>query len=134
MIKINKNLRFFVKQREGRLKRLMAIKAFIAGSMVKIAHVCGKSNCRCATKGELHEQYYLTYKVKAKTQTRYIPMDLEDEIRNWTIEYKRIKTLMKEINLLQLKILKQYKVEKKARKKIGQPTELLNILKQREVK
>jgi len=135
MVKFTKNVRFYIRQRGARLKQLRDIKPFIASSsMVKIARVCGNPNCKCV-KGEKHENYYLTYAIKKKTHTRYIPIDLEDEIREWVLEYKRIKKLIKEITFLQLKILKQYKVEKKARKKIGQPTdELLNILKQREAK
>ena len=116
MVKINKNVNFYTRQRDARLKELRQIGPFIAGSMVRIAHTCGNPNCKC-TRGQKHENYYLTCKVKQKTQTRYISVDLEDEVRRWTTEYKRVKRLINEISQLQRNIIKQYGVEKKARRK-----------------
>jgi hypothetical protein len=115
MFRFNKNLKFYSKQKDARLKQLSRIKPFIAGSMVKIAHTCGSPNCKCAT-GEKHENYYLTYKIKQKTITQYIPVDLEEEVRGWTLEYKRVKRIMNEVSLLQRKILRQYGVEKKIKR------------------
>ena len=114
MVRFNKNVRFLTMQREARLKRLKGIGPFITGSMVKIAHTCGnKEHCKCS-RGEKHENYYLTYKVKNKTRTKYIPVGMEGEVREWAWEYKRLKGLMKEISELGFAILKQYGVEKKA--------------------
>jgi hypothetical protein len=117
MVRLNKNVKFLTMQREARLNKLKDIGPFITGSMVMIAHTCGnKEHCKCS-KGEKHENYYLTYKVKNKTKTKYIPVAMEEEVRKWTLEYKRLKGLMKEISELGLKILKQYGIEKKAMRK-----------------
>lgn len=114
MVRLNKNVRFLTMQRDARLRQLKDIGPFIAGSMVKIAHTCGnKEHCKCS-RGEKHENYYLTYKVKKKTKTKYIPVAMEEEVREWTRGYKRLKGLMKEITQLGLKILRQYGIEKKA--------------------
>lgn len=116
MVRFNKNVKFYTRQRDARLKRIHSIGPFIAGSMVKIAHTCGNPNCRCA-RGDKHENYYLTYKVKQKTQTRYIPVDMEEDVKKWTLEYKYLKCLIEDVTQLQKKIIKQYGVEKKARSK-----------------
>jgi len=114
MFKFGKGVGFLTREREARLRKLKDIEPFIAGSMVKIAHTCGnKEHCKCS-RGEKHENYYLTYKVKNKTKTKYIPVAMEEEVREWTYEYKRLKRLMKEISDLGFKILKQYGIEKKA--------------------
>lgn len=115
MFKFNKNVGFYTRQRDARLRQLKDVGAFVAGSMVKIAHTCGNPNCKCA-RGEKHENYYLTYKIKQKTQTRYIPVDMEEEVKEWTREYKHLKGLIREVSQLGIKILKQYGVEKKARR------------------
>ncbi len=110
------NVKSYTMQRDARLKEIHAIGPFIAGSMVKIAHTCGNPNCKCA-RGEKHENYYLTYKVKQKTRTKYIPVDMEDEVRSWTSEYKRLKKLIEEVTELQRKIIRKYGEEKKAKRK-----------------
>lgn len=111
-----KNSNFYIRQRQARLKEIQNIGPFIAGSMVKIAHTCGNSNCKCA-RGEKHVNYYLTYKEKRKTRTKYIPVAMEEEVKKWTEEYKRLKKLIEEVSELQKKIIKRYGVEKKAKRK-----------------
>lgn len=115
-MRFNKNVKFYTKQREARLKQIRNIQPFVAGSMVKIAHTCGNPNCKCA-RGQKHENYYLTYKVKQKTRTKYIPVKMEKEVEGWTLEYKHLKRLINEISQLQKNIIRQYGVEKKARRK-----------------
>lgn len=117
MVRDVKNLNFYVRQRDARLKILRNIGPFITGSIVKIAHTCGNVNCKCAS-GEKHENYYLTYKIHKKTKTRYIPVFLEKDVKQWSSEYKRLKDLLREITELQLKIIKQSGKERKARKQV----------------
>lgn len=125
MMILQRNVKFYKRQINARLKQLKNIQPFIAGSMVKIAHTCGNRNCKC-TRGEKHENYYLTYKIKQKTMTKYIPVDLEKDVKKWTLEYKRIKKLLNEISQISFHILKQYGVEKKANKKIIKIKEIKN--------
>jgi hypothetical protein len=115
-MRFQRNVKFYTMQRDARLKDINNIGPFIAGSMVKIAHTCGNPNCKCA-RGDKHENYYLTWKVKQKTRTKYIPVDMEGEVRNWTEQYKRLKKLIAEVTELQRKIIKQHGVEKKAKRK-----------------
>lgn len=104
--------RYYERKREVLLNRLRKVKPFIGGSMVKISHTCGNANCKCA-RGEKHENYYLTYKEKKKTVTKYIPVGMEEEVRGWVKENKRIKEITNQITELGKKIIKQYGIDKK---------------------
>lgn len=101
--------------RDSRLKELQEINLFINGSLVQIARVCGNKNCKC-TKGEKHKSYYLTRSINGKTKTVYVPRALEDDIKSWIKEQKRIKKIMNEISELQYVIIKKTSDEKKARR------------------
>lgn len=55
----------------------------------------------------------VTSKVKGKTKSIYIPVDLAEEVEQWTKEYKKVKKLMKEIDVLAEKIIKEHAAKKK---------------------
>lgn len=100
-------------RRDARLKRLAGLGPFVAGSLVEIEHRCGKPGCRCA-KGQRHRAYLLTTKVKGKTKSIYIPKDLLPEVRKWTQEYRRQKSLTREISKLGWAIIHSYVPTKRA--------------------
>jgi len=117
--KVKININWLKRKRMALLKQLRNVKPFMSGSVVKIARTCGnKEHCHCG-KGILHESYYLTYPEKGKTRTIYIPVDLEDEVREWVKEYKRIKEIMKEMSRCQRAIIRRHVKEK--RLKQGRP-------------
>lgn len=117
MRKISKsNMKSYIKQRDNLLKQIKGIQPFIYGSVVKIAHTCGNVNCKCM-KGAKHVNYYLTYKLEQKTRTKYIPVEMEKEVHKWSEEYKQLKVLINKISELQIKIIKQYGLEKRKTKK-----------------
>lgn len=98
---------FYIRRREVLLKRLRRIGLFISGSMVVVSRRCGNPRCRCAV-GDKHKGYYLMYKVKAKTQAVYVPVDLVPEVMRWVREHRRIKRLMAEISDLQKEVIRLY--------------------------
>lgn len=102
-----RNRSFYIRKREALLKRLRRIGPFISGSMVVVSRRCGNPRCRCA-RGEKHKGYYLMYKVKAKTQAVYVPVDLVPEVMAWAREHRRIKRLMAEISNLQKEVIRLY--------------------------
>ena len=55
----------------------------------------------------------VTSKVKGKTKSIYISVDLAEEVEQWTKEYKKVKKLMKEIDALAEKIIKTHAAQKK---------------------
>lgn len=66
---------------QARQKQLQARSPVLAASLVTIRRACGNPNCRCA-RGQKHPGHYLTWKVKAKTHTAYVPVDLLPKSNN----------------------------------------------------
>ena len=109
----NHTLSYWNRKRDGLLKKLADIGPFVDASLVTIARTCGNAGCKCA-QGEKHESLYLTYKAlsgegekrRMKTQTLYVPLALEEQVKSWTREYKRLKALTKEIADVQKMIIR----------------------------
>lgn len=110
-----KNIKFYTRMRDARLKQLRKAEPFVSGSLVTITRRCGRDGCWCA-RGEGHPGYYLTYKRKGKTSTLYVPVGLAMEVNKWTKEYKRIKNLLREISELQKLIIRRYSQESRRTK------------------
>ena len=101
--------------RDAKLKELQEIRPTINGSLVQIARVCGNKNCKCA-KGQKHKSYYLTRTINGKTKTVYVSKEMEEDIKLWINETKRVKKIMKEISDLQYVIIKKKTEERKTRR------------------
>lgn len=115
----NHTINYWNRKRDGLLKKLANIGPFVDASLVTIARTCGNAGCKCA-RGEKHESLYLTYKTQVdddkkprlKTQTLYVPLALEDQVKAWVSEYKQLKGLMKKIADAQKMIIRTYVKEK----------------------
>jgi len=107
----------WLKRKRGRLlKELAGIGPFVDGSMVKVKRRCGNKNCRCYTKGQKHESYYLHYKKKGVTKAVYIPVDMEDTVREWNQNYKRLKDMVAEISRIDKQIIRRHVAERRLKK------------------
>ena len=112
-----KNLRWFERKRDGLLKQLAKTKVFVDGSLVTIARTCGsKEHCKCG-RGEKHVSYYLTFSIRGKTHTIYVPVDLESKVAQWCKEYRNLKKTIREISKTQKEIIKNYVRNKKGDRK-----------------
>jgi len=113
-----KNINFYLRRRAALIKELGRVGPFINGSVVKIAHVCGNKNCRCA-RGEKHISTCLTFRHRHKkmTSTLYIPVNMVEEVRQWRNEYRRIKRILEEACEIQKKIIRQHVTEKRAKRR-----------------
>ena len=56
------------------------------------------------------------YKVAGITKAVYIPVDLEDEVRKWNEEYRRLKEIIREISRINKEIIRRYVSEKRLKK------------------
>jgi len=117
--KLKVNAAWLKRKRNSLLKKLKEVGPFVNGSIVKVSRRCGNKRCKCYLKGEKHESYYLHYKVKGVTKAVYIPVDLEDEVRKWNQEYKKLKEITSEISKINKSIIKKYVTEKRLKK--GRP-------------
>ena len=89
---------------------------FVAASLVAFRRKCGRAGCHCQS-GEGHLAHHLTYKVKGKTRSVYVPQDLLPEVQLWVREHKRIKPLMRHISNLALAQIQTHVLAK--RRKAG---------------
>jgi hypothetical protein len=117
--KLKVNTTWLKRKRNSLLKKLGQVGPFVNGSIVKVSRRCGNKNCKCYLKGAKHESYYLHYKVAGITKAVYIPVDLEDEVRKWNQEYKKLKEITSEISKINKSIIKKYVTEKRLKK--GRP-------------
>ena len=74
-------------RRQVALRRLGQIGPFLEGSL------CSFQRPGCSTPG-----WHLTFKVKAKTRTVYVPMDLVSEVKQWNRTYRQLKKLIREVS------------------------------------
>jgi len=54
----------------------------------------------------LHAGQHLTFKEAGKTRSVYVPKQLLPEVRTWLAEHKRLKSLLHEIHLLTVALLR----------------------------
>lgn len=97
---------------QARQNQLQAQCPVLAASLVTIRRACGNPNCRCA-RGQKHLGHYLTWKVKAKTHTAYVPVDLLPQVKLWTQEHRRLKQLVREISQLSLALIQTHVTAKR---------------------
>jgi len=97
---------------DARIKKLVAQGPVLAATLVKTAKECGRPGCRCQ-KGHRHTKHYLTFKVKGKTRTVYVPLDLVEEVGKWIKEHQRLKKLSQETSQLAVELVRTYVQERK---------------------
>lgn len=110
------NTAWLIRKRDGLIKKLADIGPFVDGSFVKIKRRCGNRNCKCYLKGQKHESYCLMYKVAGVTKAIYVPVDLEDEVKKWNLEHKKLKRIIAEVSATNKEIIKRHVEEKRLKK------------------
>lgn len=106
------------RQIDSRLKKLPTSQPILAASLVRITKYCGRRSCRCY-RGEKHVAYHLSYKVRQKTHTVYVPVDLREEVQSWIDEYRRLKQLLQEISQLTIALVRGHAQARQRRR--GRP-------------
>jgi hypothetical protein len=97
-------IRRFLQARQDQLRAQCPV---LAASLVTLRRACGNPNCRCA-RGRKHPGHYLTWKVKAKTHTAYVPVELLPQVKLWTQEHRRLKQLVREMTQLSLALVQTH--------------------------
>ncbi len=83
------------------VNQIASLGPWIEGTFVATSRRCGKKNCACHQGGTKHPVLYLTWKENGKTRSLYVPKRWEREVRTWVDNYKKLKTLIREVTLLQ---------------------------------
>ncbi|MEK7992403.1 MAG: DUF6788 family protein [Planctomycetota bacterium] len=76
----------FEQRRRALLKQLSQLGPFVEGSLIGVQH----PTCK-------HVAWRLTFKVKARTRTVYVPVDMAQEVKLWTQSYRRLRTLIRKV-------------------------------------
>lgn len=79
------------------LKQIAKIGPFVEGSL-----------CEFKRGGRKSSSWHLTFKVKNKTRTVYVPVDMVKEVRQWTKEYRRLKQLIRRETKQSLGVIHRY--------------------------
>jgi hypothetical protein len=58
--------------------------------------------------------WHLTFKQKGKTRTVYVPMDLVAEVKLWTQNYRRLKTLVRQVTRCSLGLIRGHVANRRA--------------------
>jgi hypothetical protein len=103
-------------RRDAKLRKLAGAGPMIQGSLTRIGVTCGNPNCKCA-RGEKHVSHILTKKVRGKSRSLYVPVDMVETVRKWVEEHKRVKRLLKEVSELNEKIIRAHVPTKRAKAK-----------------
>lgn len=90
--------------RDSRLKQLGDVQPFCVGSLRVSSVRCGKKGCHCET-GEGHPTNCLSTTVAGRKVSRHVRREDLEEVRKMTLEYKRVKGLVKEISELTLELM-----------------------------
>jgi len=95
------------------LEVLRKIGPFLPASLTITQRKCGKSTCRCATEGPIHETTLLTWKDGTVTHTLYVPRELRAQVREWIEEWKKLKALIAQMGDAQRACLQTLKKNRK---------------------
>ena len=100
-MKVPKHPTLIRRHLEARIKEFKLNGPLISASLVAFRRKCGRLGCHCQS-GEGHLAHHLTFKIKGKTRSVYVPNDLLPEVQQWVREHQRIKPLMRHISNLAL--------------------------------
>ena len=112
----NKKLAGLQRKRRTLSKQLGACKGLVKGSLIRNRRRCGKPGCRCQ-EGEQHESFAFTYKKLGKSVLIHVPEHLEAEARTAQHDYRKLKTLVKDLSAVNVELLKEKAHRSKKRKR-----------------
>lgn len=86
-------------------KQLSKIRHFIKGTIMECKRTCGKPTCKCA-KEQKHTAYYLSISRENKTLLIYIPQSSLKLANKWADNYKKLKSIIDRLAMINIQILK----------------------------
>jgi hypothetical protein len=99
----------------SQIAQLITQQPFLRGSLVERGRRCGKPTCRCR-EGQLHRSLYLAVRHRGRRALLYIPRPLEETVRLWLHNGRRLHEQLDALNQLQLDQLLQRKQELSAQR------------------
>jgi hypothetical protein len=93
----------FHKLQASYLKQIAHIGPFVEGTLSEYKRAGRKAS-----------SWHLTFKVQGKTKTVYVPVDMVEEVRQWTKEYQRLKELIRKETKQSLAIIHRHVARQRA--------------------
>ena len=109
-------------KRSALVRRLLAYREMLPGSLVFTRTKCGKKGCICADGERLHPVCQLVVRQEGKTRTIYVPEHLIEWVRKRFEMHKRFQADLAEIHRINLAILDRKKKEGRPGAKSSKPT------------
>lgn len=85
------------------LKQIGRVGPFVEGSL-----------CAFKRAGRKSSSWHLTFKVKNKTRTVYVPVDLVKEVQEWTRTYRQLKQLVRKETKQSLAVIHRHAAGRRA--------------------
>jgi len=85
------------------LREIGNIGPFVEGSL-----------CEFKRAGRKSPSWHLTFKVKNKTRTVYVPVEMVQEVQEWTKSYRRLKQLIRRETKQSLAVIHRYAAGRRA--------------------
>jgi hypothetical protein len=85
------------------LKQIAQIGPFVEGTLSEYKRAGRKAS-----------SWHLTFKLEGKTKTVYVPVDMVQEVRQWTSEYRRLKELIRKETKQSLAIIHRHVARRRA--------------------
>lgn len=108
-----------VKELEARraalLHHLRRAGPLIDGSLAVVWRRCGTPTCSChQDDGRRHRQVMLCTKVGGRSHSTHIPKEMEEQVRHWNEEHKRVRGVLKDLSALSEQIIRRHVAERRA--------------------
>lgn len=85
------------------LKQIGKVGAFVEGSL-----------CEFKRAGRKCSSWHLTFKVKNKTRTVYVPVEMVKEVQEWTKSYRQLKQLIRKESKQSLAVIRRHAAGRRA--------------------
>jgi hypothetical protein len=93
----SEKIKDFVKKQAILVSNLLKIERMLKGSYVITNTTCGKSNCRCIVKGDLHKHARLVWRENKSAYVRAVPDSDAQWIKQMTQNYRDFKKIQREL-------------------------------------
>ena len=101
---MKKQLKSLENRKKKLLTKLGTDLPFIEGSLSISQRECATEGCVCH-RGKKHQSMALTWKENQKTKSMYVPMEKQKQALAWSKNYKKIKSLIKELSEVNKRLL-----------------------------
>ncbi len=109
----------FETMRQAKLSQIHELGPMVAASLCSVPIRCGNKSCKCA-QGEPHQGWRLTYKLRAKTKTVYVPKDMVEEVKEWVKEHKRARELLADVSRNSIAMIRAHTRAKRSAARVAE--------------